>query len=73
MRKNYCKKLFNKQLSSSITERLNGAAFSKNSPKLAAPFLKAYSGMATTAILAQLNGGNKVVLTYTCNRVAPTT
>jgi hypothetical protein len=51
--------------------RNNGVVLS--SINLAAPFNLMKIKVAAIAMLAQLNYGNKVVLTYTCNRVAPTT
>ena len=51
--------------------RNNGVVLS--SINLAAPFTLMKIKVAAIAMLAQLNYGNKVVLTYTCNRVAPTT
>ena len=51
--------------------RNNGVVLS--SINLAAPFTLVKTKVAAIAMLAQLNYGNKVVLTYTCNRVAPTT
>ena len=51
--------------------RNNGVVLS--SINLAAPFTLMKIKVAAIAMLAQLNYGNKVVLTYTCNRVASTT